>query len=116
MECAHGGNEADGVAAVDFVSAPRPLAKFGYGAKDLHQMLLNLSGLESPSGAKAHADITWFMYGLKPVPFIGLSFSAACKARNPSPCKDNGQGIKPGSAGPILQCILIHDGVVCVDF
>ncbi len=79
-------------------------------------MLLNLSGLESPSGAKAHADITWFMYGLKPVPFIGLSFSAACKARNPSPCKDNGQGIKPGSAGPILQCILIHDGVVCVDF
>jgi hypothetical protein len=23
-----------------------------------------------PSGAKAHADITWFMYGLKPVPFI----------------------------------------------
>jgi hypothetical protein len=33
-----------------------------------------------PSGAKAPVDFAGFMYGLKPVPFTGLSFSAACKA------------------------------------
>jgi hypothetical protein len=32
------------------------------------------------SGAKAHVDFIAFMYGLKPVPFTGLSFSAACEA------------------------------------
>jgi hypothetical protein len=34
-----------------------------------------------PSGAKARVDFAGFMYGLKPVPFTEMSFSAACKAR-----------------------------------
>jgi len=32
-----------------------------------------------PSGAKAHSDFGGLMYGLKPVPFTGASFSAACE-------------------------------------
>jgi hypothetical protein len=32
-----------------------------------------------PSGAKARVDFAGFMYGLKPVPFTEMSFSAACE-------------------------------------
>jgi len=31
------------------------------------------------SGAKARVEVIAFMYGLKPVPFTGASFSAACE-------------------------------------
>jgi hypothetical protein len=37
-----------------------------------------------PSGAKARVDFAGFMYGLKPVPFTEMSFSAACEAPAPS--------------------------------
>jgi hypothetical protein len=36
--------------------------------------------LSFSAACKARVDITGFMYGLKPVPFTLLSFSAACKA------------------------------------
>jgi hypothetical protein len=37
-----------------------------------------------PSGTEDHVDFIAFMYGLKPVPFTGLSFSASCEAPAPS--------------------------------
>jgi hypothetical protein len=37
------------------------------------------NGGRTPSGAKAHVDISGPMYGLNPVPFTVSTFSASCK-------------------------------------
>jgi len=42
--------------------------------------LLGETREDRPSGPKGPADSARFMYGLKPVPFTEMSFSAACES------------------------------------